>query len=134
MTAADDFYSSLRAGVKDLISDDGVKSCVVTVTRITSANQSPSADWVASTQTSDVYSMDAVVVGVEQEYVDGDLVKADDLQIIAPPYATLNGTEQLFEPKSTDEYTIDGVVHVCNKIERIPASGTATAFFIFVKS
>jgi hypothetical protein len=130
MTAASDFYNSLRAGVKSLISDAGVKSCVVTVTRITSAVPAANTDYTASS----VYSMDAVVIGVEQDYVDGDLVSADDLQVIAPAYATLNGVEQLFEPKTTDEYTIDGVVHVCNKIERVPASGTATAFMIFVKS
>jgi hypothetical protein len=134
MTAADDFYTGLRAGIKNLLSDDGVKSCVVTVTRITSAVPAANTDWVEPVVTSNVYSMDAVVVGVEQDYVDGDLVSADDLQIIAPPYAKLLGVEQLFEPKATDEFTIDGVVHVCNKIERIPGSGTAVAFFIFVKS
>jgi hypothetical protein len=134
MTAASDFYASLRAGIKDLISDAGLKSCVVTVTRITSAVPAANTDYTPGSVTSNVYSMDAVVIGVEQEYVDGDLVSADDLQIIAPAYATLNGVESLFEPKTTDEYTIDGVVHVCNKIERIPSSGTATAFFIFVKA
>jgi hypothetical protein len=134
MTAASDFYTSLRAGIKSLLSDDGVKSCVVTVTRVTSANQEPDADWASSTPTTLVYTMDAVVVGVEQEYVDGDLVKADDLQVICPPYATRLETEASFEPRITDEFSIDGVTHVANKIERIPASGTAVAFFIFVKS
>jgi hypothetical protein len=125
------FYESLQAGTKSLLSD--LQSTTVTVQRVTSSVPSADSDYSAGSVTRDSYTMPGVVMGVEQEYVDGELVKADDLQIIVSPFATKNGTEQTFEPLISDEFSINSKVHVANKIERVPAAGTPVVYLIFVK-
>ena len=127
------FYTELRAGVVDIAS--ALKSSTLTVTRLTTSLQDPTAEFAVDADAeSDVYTLDAVVIGVEAEYIDNNLVHADDLQIIVSAYATKESVSALFEPAITDEYSIGGQVHRCVKIERIPADGTATCFLIFVKS
>lgn len=86
--------------------------------------------------------LDSVVIGVIAEYVDGSVISADDLMVITSPIAQpLDeaedpvGAEAVVEFNSTsDEVFIDGRRHEVCKIERIPAAGTASGFFIFVKS
>lgn len=129
---ASDFYIALQAGIKKTV--QALQSTTVTVTRQTSALQDPLTEFTPQAPTQDSYIVDAVVTGVEQDYVDGDLVQADDLQIVLHAYAKLLGVEQLWEPQITDEYSIDGKIHRANKIERVPASGPAVCYMIFVKS
>lgn len=113
---------------------NSLKTSDITITRVTSALPAPDAEFAEATPDSDTYTMKAAVIGVEQDYVDGELVMADDLQIIAPAYATKDGVEAIFKPLTTDEFSIDGVIHRANKIEAFPASGVVAAYMIFVKS
>lgn len=127
------FYGDLQAGAKSTI--DALASGSVHVTRVTSALPDPAASYDAlPAETTQAWDANCVVTGVEAEYVDGDAVQADDLQIICSPFAFQGGALVNFEPKITDTFTIDGKVHRCVKIQRIPANGTAVCFMVFVKS
>ena len=50
------------------------------------------------------------------------------------PFFIKAGVQIQIEPRMSDEILIDGVDHRINKIERIPAAGTVSAFLIFVAS
>lgn len=126
-------YDTLRASVVKMM--PGFATGIITLKRINAgAISAPEVAWTPPTTTYDVYTLHASAFGVSQEYVDGELVTADDLMIVTSPVALLNGSKVSIEPKISDELLVDGVLHRINKIERIPAAGTAVLFMVFVKS
>jgi len=125
------FYDEMALAAKDII--HGFKTGTVQLKRQTSALLEPDAPYTPSSSTYNVYDLEAAVLGVSADYVDGEMVKYDDLQVYTSPFFWLNGTEVQIEPQMSDELSIDGVIHRINKIERVPAAGTVSAFFIFVK-
>lgn len=133
-----DFYTEMAQMVVDITkptSQGGLGTGVVTVKRTTSALQEPDADFDPDIEpTQDTYTFNGATTGVIAEYVDGDMVAADDLMIVAPVFATKDNAIVDFAPLMSDELSIGGKVHRINKIEQLPADGTPSAFLIFVAS
>lgn len=129
-------YDTLAAGALKTIL--ALASDTVRFRRVTSGNLEPDADFDPDAEPeSTQVDVRAVTVGVEQEYVDGDVVQADDLQVIMPPQGTDVDSEATvaFDPQITDELLIGGKTHRINKIERIPASGNPpVCYMVFCKS
>jgi hypothetical protein len=126
------FYEEMAIATQEIVHD--FQTGIVQLKRRTSTLQDPDVAYLPSAATYDVYDLEAVVLGVEAEYVDGELIKFDDLEVITSPFFKLNGTQILLEPQMGDELSIGDEIHRIVKIERVPATGTASAFFIFVKS
>lgn len=68
------------------------------------------------------YRVNAVVRGVSQRFVDGELITASDLQ------ATIEAG--VIVPEMGDRIEVDGTRHVIKRIVPIPAAGTAAAYTI----
>jgi hypothetical protein len=106
----------------------------VTLTRTTNAAPEADTPWIPGAPTTEVYSLDAVVHEVSEQYVDNTLIVASDLMVVAPSEATLDGTVVAFEPHMGDVVTIDGVARAIKRILPSPAAGDAAIFRIFVGS
>lgn len=127
------FYDDMALVAKTMISN--YKTGDVSLRRTTSAKPDPAQAYnPATVVTFDTYIMEAAVLGVTADNVDGELVTYDDLKVITSPFFWLNGVEIKIEPQMSDEIWIDGRNHRINKIERLPAAGIPSAFFIFVKA
>ena len=126
------FYVDMALVAQDIIKS--FKTGNVELRRSTSPLQQPGESYNPAPATFDVYVMEAAVLGVTSKYVDGEMVKADDLQVYTSPFFMKDGAQVQIEPQMSDEVWIDGVNHRINKIERVPAAGTVSAFFIFVAS
>lgn len=126
------FYDDMARAAQEIIRD--FQTGTVQLKRTISTESNPEEPWTPTSVTHEIYDLEAAVMGVQADYVDGEMIKYDDLQVYTSPFFLLNGSEVKIEPQMSDELTIDGIVHRINKIERVPAAGTASAFFIFVKS
>src|SRR6188768_1958445 len=126
------FYDEMALAAQDIIKS--FKTGNVQLHRSTSILQPPGESYNPTPPTFDVYAMEAAVLGVSAKYVDGEMVKADDLQVYTSSFFMKDGAQIQIEPQMSDEILIDGVDHRINKIERIPAAGTVSAFLIFVAS
>ncbi len=111
--------------------------------RPTASLPSPDAAWTSDSTAHTTYKFDGNCFGVIADYVDGDMVKADDLMLVVSPVVTpitivgmaeVLGTPVVVEPQMSDVILVDGKEKVIHKIERVPASGTAVVNLIFVCS
>lgn len=112
----------------------GQRQGTVTLSRITrAADQTP---WQPGDVTATaVYTLDAVARGVTAGQVDGTLILASDLMIIASPKARMaNGAIVELEPRTSDTLTVDGAAKVIKKVQQVPAAGPAASYRIFVAS
>lgn len=90
----------------------------------------------------DVYTLDANVGGVAADLVDGTMILATDLVVIASPKArhTLSDGEAAdgaitdIVPLIADTLTIDGKPKTIKRVQPCPAAGAAALFHIFVAS
>ena len=70
------------------------------------------------------YERDAVVFGFPAEKVDGELIQTTDLQVI------FGASELSVKPTRQDRVRIDGVHYAVEKVEQVPAAGTAVLFLV----
>lgn len=125
------FYDEMALAAQDIIRN--FKTGNVQLKRVISALPQPDQPYNPTPPTVDVYDLEAAVLGVTSDYVDGEMVEYDNLTVYTSPFFFKNGIQVQIEPQMSDELSIDGLVHRINKIERVPAAGTVSAFFIFVK-
>jgi len=125
------FYDDMALAAQDIIKN--FKTGNVQLKRVTSALQEPGEAYDPAATTVDVYDLEAAVLGVTADYVDGEMVEYDDLIVYTSPFFMKAGVQVQIEPQMSDELSIDSLTHRINKIKRIPAAGTASAFLIFVK-
>ena len=126
------FYDDMALAAKDIIA--GFKTGDVKLYRRTTAAPAPELPWNPALQAYEVYDLEAVVMGVTEKYLLDSQVKASDLLLSTSPFFKLNGQEVQIEPGMDDEISIGGTHKSIVKIERVPATGTASAFFIVLKS
>lgn len=131
------FYERMRDTAKRLTAKYNTGEIVLK--RPTNALQDPDAAFsqIVATRTYDTYRLDAVVIGVTDEYVKDTTVTMDDLMAVTSSLATkivglVETPNQLLEYEMTDEFYIDGKIHAIKKIERIPAAGVASGWLIFI--
>lgn len=129
-----DVYASKRRRVARLIKR--WNSGVVTLTKAATTGAVAATPWIPGEPALTVYQLDARVDGVADEYIDGTLVAATDLMIIASPKALNVDTGEIVDiyPAIDDGIQIDEVDKVIKKIEAVPVSGSPARFHIFVKS
>lgn len=127
-----DAYADLRGLVTNTMAT--WKSGAVTLTRTTNAAPDADTPWIPGAPTETVYDLDAVVRGVSAEYVDGTVIVASDLMVVAAPIARLAGTPVTIVPAMGDTLQIDGKTKAIKQIKPAPASGDAAIFRIFVAS
>lgn len=112
----------------------GQRLGTITLSRITrAADEAPGqpGDLTATT----VYTLDAVARGVTAGQVDGTLILASDLMVVASPKArTASGAIVELEPTTSDTLSVDGAAQVIKKVQQVPAAGPAASYRIFVAS
>lgn len=132
--------SSLATNAARMIARKGK---AITLTRTTPGTPDPATPWLPGTPTLDVFAFRARVTGTAAEYVDGTLVLATDLMVIAGTEAThtltdgepADGATVELAPQISDTLQIDGADRVIKKI--LPATdddGLVALFRIFVAS
>ena len=98
--------------------------------------------WQAPAATVDVYVLEAVVRGVSAENVDGTLVLATDLMVVAAPAGVhslsdgvqADGAAVALVPRLDDLIEVDGMPKAIKKVMAVPAGGDPAMFKIFVAS
>lgn len=134
------FYERMRDVASRLTTK--YKTGTITLRRFTSAEVGSSEVWTQDLQdarTHDDYVLDAVVLGVTEEYIKDTTVTMDDLMVITSPIASKQvGPDFVpidnMEYDIADELRIDDNIHRIKKIERIPAAGQSSGFIIYVCS
>lgn len=108
----------------------------VTLSRATVAAAEAETPWQPGETTgTTVYTLDAVVKGVTAGQIDGTLILASDLMVVASPKArTASGNAVDVVPLLTDTLTIDGAAKVIKRVETMMAAGSPAAFRLFVAS
>lgn len=127
-----DLYASKRRRVAKLIKR--WSTGVVTLTRSSLAAPEVETPWVPGAATTNVYTLDARVDGVIDDYINGSTILATDRMVIASPKASLDGVVVDIEPRSSDVLSIDGEAVVIKEIKAIPAAGAAAMFHIIIGS
>lgn len=102
------------------------KQGTVTITRLTPGTPDPDTPWLPVTSDPVVYTLDATVKGVSQEFIDGTTILATDLEITAAVFGA--------DPAPPDVVAIDSEAVVVLKTLRLPAAGTVVAWKFIVRS
>ncbi len=128
-----DPYAAKRARVAAKIKK--WKTGTVTLTRTTPGAPDPATPWVPGAPTTVVYTLDARVDGVSNDYVDEVTILATDEMMIASPKATTAaGAVVDIVPQMDDAVHVDGELRTIKKIEQIPSAGPPARFHIFIAS
>lgn len=134
---AQTFYERMRDVAKSLTTNYNTGE--ILLKRPTNSIQESDAVWTAdnSARTYDEYRLDAVVMGVLAEYIKDTTVTMDDLMVITSSFATLIEDDEetpnvVLEYDMTDEIYINDKMHAIKKIDRIPSSGVASGWLIYV--
>lgn len=98
---------------------------VVTLTKTTPGTPDPETPWIPAEPTTTVYTLDAVVKGVSQRFVDGTTILATDLEVTAAVFGAYA------EPGDT--LAIDGQVVLVIKTMQIPAAGTPVGWAFILR-
>lgn len=106
----------------------------ITLTRTALAASDPATPWVPGASTETVYTVDAFVTGVTEQFIDGTTVLASDLMVVMAPKATLAGSPVDIAPLMTDTLTIGGTVKAIKRIAPAPVAGPPALYRIFVAS
>jgi len=72
-----------------------------------------------------IYTLEAVVKGVSEEFVDGTTILATDLEVTAAVFGT--------EPDPADTMEIDGKAVTIVRTMKLPAAGTTVAWKFLVR-
>lgn len=124
------FYDDARAFADELLAE--FSQGTITLTRSTFA--APANPWEQGSETTAVYALRATARGVSSKYVDGELILASDIQVMASPIALdSDGAEASIVPQMADTITIDGAARKPKRIMPIPAAGTVAAYMVFVE-
>ena len=136
-----DRYAAKRRRVARVISK--WKTGDITLIRSTVGTPAdPATPWIPGAPTLDVYALEGRVDGVTADQIDGTVILATDLVVIASPRArhTLSGGEAAdgavvdIVPLITDTLTIDDSEKAIKRVQPYPAAGPAAMFHIFVAS
>lgn len=127
-----DAYAFARGRVAATLSR--MSTGVITLTRTTRSDPSPSTPHIPGASTTAVYTLVGRADGTAGSYADGVTILATDRMVIASPKATLSGAAVDIVPRMTDVLAIDGKVHAIKKIDAVPAAGPAARFHIFIAS
>ena len=125
-------YDNLQPTANALLAQ--FKQGTVTLNRVTFAASDVSTPWLPGAQTTETYSLSAVVQGVKKEHLADTLIQASDL-IVTCAVEALNasGVAVDIDPKMEDGVVINGRAHEIKKIQAVPPSGTPIVFRLFVR-
>lgn len=128
------FYEDMAAVASGVLAE--FKQGTVTLTRTTPGESDPETPWIPAEPTVTTYTLDAVVKGVSQQFVDGTTILATDLEITASVKArNSSGAEVTIDPDmSTDTLSVDGQVVTIIRDLSIPAAGTKAALRFIVRA
>jgi len=116
------FYGDLKATADRLLVQ--YKQGTVEIGRTVST---PGAQaWGAPTLTTTYTEINAVVRGVSSKFVDGVMVLATDLQMVA--------SIGDYDPQPGDKIRIDGANVTMIRMDKIPAAGTTVAWRFIVRA
>jgi len=118
-----DFYQEMQTIASDILSE--FRQGVCTLTRTSAGYVSPSEPWVRSDGVDTVYTLDATVKGISQQFVDATVIKATDLEVTASVFGV--------EPAAGDVLAIDGKAVTVLRTIRVPSAGTAVAYKFLVR-
>ncbi len=97
----------------------------VTLTRTTTTIPDASEPWNTE-ETTETFTLEAVVKGVSERFVDGTTILASDLEIIAAVHADVT-------PQAGDALSIDGTAVQVLRIMPKPAAGTPVAYVFLAR-
>lgn len=89
--------------------------------------------WSKPTDTPVTYDLDAVVSGVDAAKIDGTRILATDLVVTTSPRMRLNGVYVEIEPTDRDQVVVRGKQRSIKVVDRIPGSGPAITFKLYVE-
>lgn len=119
-----DFYEEMAGVASEVLAEFAQGSVLLVRTTTTPDEGAPWEPGQVSTQT---FTLNAVVSGVPQKFIDGSLVVSSDLMVTAAVHAEV-------VPAMGDTITIDGgVAKAIKRIQAEPAAGTVCAYMIFIE-
>jgi hypothetical protein len=89
--------------------------------------------WSAGGETPVTYELDATVNGIDEKKVDGTRILTSDLVVTTSPRMKLNGAYVEIEPTDRDQVVVRGKQRTIKQIDRIPASGPAIVYKLYVE-
>lgn len=126
---SDAFYNNMQGITSGVLAQ--FKQGVIQLKRITvTAGTKP---WNDGGETVVTYDLDATAKGVDQKKVDGTRILDSDLVITTSPRAKLNGVYVELEYSDRDQLVVRGKQRVIKQVDRIPESGPAVAFKLYVE-
>jgi hypothetical protein len=119
-----DIYARMQGTASRLLGK--FKQGTVTLVRTTPGEPDEDEPWTPTEGEVDEYTLSAVAKGVSEQYVDGTIILASDLEIVA-------AVAEVAPMMETDKIKVDGIVVTIIRKMQIPAAGTPVAYRLIVR-
>jgi hypothetical protein len=119
-----DFYADMAGIASGILAE--FKQGTVVLIKSTPGTPDPATPWVPGTPSSTQYALNATVVSVADEFIDGTTILATDDMVTAAPFGV--------EPGPGDTMTIDGKAVTIIRQMRSPKAGTVVTWKWVVRS